>query len=280
MKKYNIRNIFGFNCFEINSENHIIIGQKGIINYHNLYDNKNLEVKPINQNIAYFGGLRINKNFLVITSNSVYPGGKDILSFCNTKKKRISKSIEGYSFVFSPNGLSIMPREDKNNNRIILAACKKYQKNQKNGILLVNSSLEDKKDIENPFYETDNFEVHCFCPILIVKNSNKSYNNINEEYKKGIQITDTDYFLVGGFDEDRMEGAIRLYKIIYNENNYKTTIKYIQDIELDNKKMGELDGPINCIIQSKISGNIIISCYNGKIYLFSAPNLDYYLNDK
>jgi hypothetical protein len=174
-----------------------------------------------------------------------------------------------------------MPREDKNNNRIILAACKKYQKKQKNGILLVNSSLEDKKDIENPFYETDNFEVHCFCPILIVKNSNKSYNNINEEYKKGIQITDTDYFLVGGFDEDRMEGAIRLYKIIYNENNYKTTIKYIQDIDIEeDDKFEGFNGPINCMIQSKITGNVIVSCYNEKIYMLTPPNLEYYIEKK
>ena len=47
----------------------------------------------------------------------------------------------------------------------------------------------------------------------------------------------------------------------------------MQDIETD-----IIDSPINCIIQSKISGNILVTSYSGNIYLFTKPNIDYYLN--
>ena len=35
-------------------------------------------------------------------------------------------------------------------------------------------------------------------------------------------------------------------------------------------------------MQTKIgnNGNILISCYNGTLYLLTIPNLDYYLNTK
>ena len=48
--------------------------------------------------------------------------------------------------------------------RILLCACKRYTKDQSNGILLVNPQLGDNKEIEEPFYNTGNFEVQCFCP--------------------------------------------------------------------------------------------------------------------
>ena len=77
-----------------------------------------------------------------------------------------------------------------------------------------------------------------------------------------------------------MEGKIKLYKVIFHEKACDTKIEYIQDIEFEeDEKMGEFDGPINCILQSKISGNIIASCYNKKIYLFTPPNIDYYLEN-
>ena len=57
-----------------------------------------------------------------------------------------------------------------------------------------------------------------------------------------------------------------------------TKIKYIQDIEIEeNDEFEGFDSPINCIIQNKISGNIIISCDNSKIYMLTPPNLEYYL---
>ena len=59
-----------------------------------------------------------------------------------------------------------------------------------------------------------------------------------------------------------------------------TKIKYIQDIEFEDSESFEyFDWPINCLIQSKISGNILACCNNGKVYLLTPPNIDYYLNN-
>ena len=60
-------------------------------------------------------------------------------------------------------------------------------------------------------------------------------------------------------------------------------IKYLEDIFCDdNNNYPLFDGNINCILQSKINGKLLISCWNGKVYLFSEPNIKYYLdnNDK
>ena len=81
---------------------------------------------------------------------------------------RIIKSIKNYSFALSRNNLSIIPREKSNEtNKILLCDCKKYKENQKNGILL--TAPDPKKNeptLTQKFYETENFEVLCFCPIL------------------------------------------------------------------------------------------------------------------
>ena len=295
---YDVKNINCLNCFENKEFNYILLGTKCGIHYINLFDseddkkekkNKHKKKKnEIEKNIivenAYFGGLKISDNIYIMTSNSIIPGGEDSLLFYNVKKKNTSNKIDGYSFVISPNGISIMPREDKNNkkdNRIILCACKKYKSGQKNGILLVNPQLGDNKRVNDEFYDTGNFEVHCFCPILIVENNNQNYDDINDEYRNKINIIDTDYFFVGGFDGKNGKGTIKLYKVIYNEKAYNTKIEYIQDIELkSNKKIGDINGAINCILQSTISGNIIVTCSNEKLYLFSPPNLKYYLDNE
>ena len=64
----------------------------------------------------------------------------------------------------------ISTEEIKNNNKILLCACKKYNKDTKNGILLINPNLGDNKRMENEFYETYNFEVYCFCQIFNFEN--------------------------------------------------------------------------------------------------------------
>ncbi len=88
INKYGIKNIFGFNCFEMNPSNHIIIGKNGVINLLNAFNKSKIKESNIISKKAYFNGLKINDNILAITSNSVYPGGEDILSFCNQKKKK------------------------------------------------------------------------------------------------------------------------------------------------------------------------------------------------
>ena len=104
---------------------------------------------------------------------------------------------------------------------------------------------------------------------------------------------DTDYFLVGGFDLDRCKGMIKLYKVNYAQKYDQTRIKFIQDIIIDKKdikarnlNLNNYDefkgfkGPINCITQSSKDGAILVSCWDGRIYLFKINIEDYLKYDK
>ena len=108
-------------------------------------------------------GIKLNDNLIIFKSNKVASKGKDKLKIYNYKNKTKSEIPENekYSFIFSANGLEIMDIGINNKNKILLCACKKYIKNQRNGILVVN--FEYNKCINHFFYETNNFEVYCFC---------------------------------------------------------------------------------------------------------------------
>jgi hypothetical protein len=88
------------------------------------------------------------------------------------------------------------------------------------------------------------------------------------------------FFLVEGFEFIKKKGLIRLYRIKNNKDIKKITIKYIQDIEIeklyiDGKTVfNGFKGPISCITQSSTTGNILITCFDGNIYLFTKPNLE------
>ena len=87
------------------------------------------------------------------------------------------------------------------------------------------------------------------------------------------------FFFVSAFDDKKREGIIKLYKIIIPDKIENTKIKFLQNIEIDNKgDFKGFEGQIKSIIQSRITGNIIVTCANGKIYLFTQPNLSLYLN--
>ena len=264
--KYNIKknklvDISANICFEMKKNSYIVSGENGVFHLTNfLYNTNKLTInKLLNQ--PFNSGIHINKNIIVLTSNSVLANGEDKLIFYNNNTKKISKTIQNYSFTISQNGLCLMELNEKN--KILLCACKKYSSQQKNGILLVNPQLEDNKEVIDPFYDTDDFEVFCFCQLFINKN-NISYN---------------DFLLVGGFDCAKGVGVLKLYKLIKNERAYNTKIEFILDITFeDNEHFDGFELPINSIIQSKASENIIISSWDGKIYLLTPANLDFFFN--
>ena len=283
IKTFEIQNRTNLICIEMRENNYIISGIGGTYYYVSLFNQDNGVNQSFINEKTFRSGIKISDNIIVLASNSLLPKGENKLIFYNIKSKKISKEIEGYSITIASNCLCLMPREEtKVKNKIVLCACKKYKQNEKNGILLVNPQLQDNKRVKNEFYDTDNFEVYCFCPILLIENKNKIYDNIDEKYRKNIKIQDTEYFLVGGFDTERREGMIKLFKVIYGKEAFDTKIQYIQDIVIDiidNQKIEYFEGPISCIYQSKISGNILVSCYNGTVYLFTPPNIDYYINN-
>jgi hypothetical protein len=173
--------------------------------------------------------------------------------------------------------LHLVKRESQSSADILLCACKKYKENQENGILIVKLESKQNEGYKYKFYKT-NFEVYCFCSISNIINYN-DYNdeiNIDEEYRNNIKTERTNYFFTGGFDCDKRQGTIKLYKLIsYSE---ETQIKYMQDIDIDDDESFEyFNGAVSCIIQSSITGHILVTCENGKVYLFSQPNIEYYL---
>ena len=248
------------------------------------------------QNLDIFEGklmksaIKINNNIVVFKSNKVVSKGQDNLIFFHNKSNHEINTIKNkkkFSFTFSSNGLLLLPIQRENNDniykyKILLCACKKYLKTQKNGILMIN--IDDNisnNDLytDYNFYSTGNFEVYCFCPIFIIKNT--------EVLKNKYDINDTDYFFVGGFDSKKCKGMIKLYKVIYGEKYNETKIEYIQDIylfdknvkrsNLSYKSIKRFKGPISCITQSSRDGKILITCWDGNIYLCDCPDITYYL---
>ena len=261
------------------------------------------------------GLIQINKNLIALTSNKAISGGEDILVIFDLENLITVKEIKGRSFIASPNGLAILipeslneeeKDESKEEEKYLICACKKYFKDQDNGILLIN--MNDNK-YNSKFYNTRDFEVHCFCQIMEPSNKKIHINDFEND------ISPTNFFLVGGFDTIKREGLIKLYKLIGDTNQKE--IKFLQDIEfqkdfiekeeeMDNEQEQEqnseisiflehtyiyfsnkindtenevfhgFEGAISSIIQSISSWNILVSCYDGKISLLSKINLEMY----
>ena len=288
VKVFEIPNRTNIYCIEMKENNYIILGQGGVVYYIDLYNEEKVEQFKITQQ-TYSSGSKISDSIACLASNKLLIKGEDKLIFYNTELNEISdkNTIEGFSFNISINCLYLIKTESK---LLLFCACKKYQGNQENGILLVVIELKQKEKYKYKFHKTD-FEVYCFCSISNIKNNNKENNdeiNIDEKYRENIQKENTDYIFIAGFDNDKRQGTIKLYKIIpssksdetqikNNDNSEETTIKYIQDITIDDENFEDFEGAVSCIIQSSITGHILVTCENGNVYLFSQPNIEYYL---
>ena len=129
--------------------------------------------------------------------------------------------------------------------------------NSSNGILLVEPLLRDYQEVYCKFHKTD-FEVNCFCQIN--KYIKESINNIEKDINK-----ENNYFLVGGFNEEKRIGVIELYELIYDEEGTHIKINFIISVGYNYFDHFE---SINYIIQSKNLRNILISCLDGNNYFF------------
>ena len=255
------------NILEIERNNYIINNVKA--GYISKDFSDKIDYKKIFE-YTYNVGIKINETLSSFTSNRVMVNGKDSIIIYDKTSKNVVYEKEGYSFSLSQNSLLlIINKKSLNKDKILICACKKYSRYQKNGILLINTRTEDNQDIFNEFYETGDFEPYCFSQILLIKKSNE--NSLGKIY-------DTNYFFVGGFDLEKAIGMIKLYKINFEKQNYKTTITFIQDIIVDKEKDFEgFNGAITSIVQSNDTGNFLISCSDGNIYLFSPANINYFL---
>ena len=207
-------------------------------------------------------GIKIWKNKAIFLSNSLSNKSNEILSY-DSLNEYITKVKLGhnYSFFSSRNNLELMPNE-KGIKIFLLCGCKNKDENEnENGILVINLLLS--KDIFVPTY---NFEAYCFCPIFI---NTKTKEGVTKNYY-------TYYFLAGGFDIEKKRGAIKLFKLITEDENNLKGIESTQEIFENNSLFKD---KINCIIQSKKTGKILISCMDRNVYLVSEPNISMYLRE-
>jgi len=263
----------------------LIVGLEKIARFDNKWNNKFTNIKPLLNLYLYCrGGKLLNfelSQIFVFTSNEIIPNGENKMIFYDHFDNRVITDITGYSFLPSYNNLLELKPYANRKMSLLLVACQKKEKNKlpKNGVLLVTVNLESKFDYSHDFIGTDSFEVSCFCQILLVDNNNSIYDDITK--KDGINITETNYILIGGFDEDKREGCIKLYKVL-PDKKYKDSflLKYKQDIDIDqNDEFNGFDGKISCITQSTITGNILVTCWDGTVHMFKPPNLDAFKNE-
>ena len=254
------------NCLVINendAQKLIFSGKNGSICYiKSSTDNAIINKFTIIEKRYYRGLVNIDDNLIALTSNEVLLNGEDKLVIFNLKKKIVEKEIIrdsdnfNYSFIASSNGLAIITLEEKKE-IYLMCACKKYSERHKNGILLVNI----KNEYNSSFFDTEGFEVYCFCQIK--KKLNKAIiQNINEQKE---QAEETEFFLVGGFDKDVREGKIKLFKLVDDENN-KKKIKFLQDIVFDTNNnipdKEENSGPITTPDNKKEEANVDATVMN------------------
>ena len=282
----NVSEEFQFlNALKIEENNHILCNKEWAISYTDFFDAV-VSPKQKKINLAYIkGSVNINDNYTAFKVSNFFSRAKSgIYFYKRTINKIIEKKVKlkNYFLTYMLNGLVVMPREEvKSKNKILLCACKKYFKYQRNGILIVNLYLKKSSfnDIQfhHYFYDTGNFEVYCICPLLKIGKNIIVLKNNNDKI-------DTQYFLAGGFNANKKEGMIKLYKVIFGKEYKDNKIEYIQDIIIENNLNNVNDFekpkmPISSIIQEKSNGNnILATCWNGNVYLFSSLNIEYYLN--
>ena len=257
---------------QINGD-YFVFGENGGFN---MFGKKKDNIKKIfDEN--FLGKVKITDNIYALISNKLFSKGEDKLIIYDFDKNKTLKVIKDYCFKFSGNSICSIDTSKINsfndNKKILLCSCRK---NKKNGILLVNINLENNEFIEK-FYETENFEPSCSCQISNVANNNSITMDISDENK--IDIQETEFFIVGGFDNDKRMGSARLYKLKHDKENNNIKIKYLLDIGIKDKEIDfkGFDMPITCITQSKITGNFLINCLDGNIFLFKPPNLECFL---
>lgn len=262
-KNLELKNINSF--LKISSENYLLCSENGCFISNDPFNfNSREEDYTFLNNNSYKGIIKINESIVAMASNSSIKNGVDKLIFYNVTTKKIFYEIKGYSIIFSNNCFSLMQAEK--NNKILLCACKQYDSSQKNGILYLKidtKKVENGEKIREYFYNTGSFIVLCFCPLFVTENN---------------QIKNSDYFFVGGYEKTQQKGMIKLFKIKYSE---KVNSIAIQDIIIENGEESiSFTKEISCIIQSKNTGDIVLTSFDGNVYLCDSWNLKNFLQRK
>ena len=155
--------------------NCLICNEQGIFQLNNIFKKIINQIENEIEKKSFWSGIKINDNLFAFTSNKVLLNGEEKIIIYDSTSKHVKKEIKNYSSVLNQNNLSLIYIEEIKNTKILLCACKKYIKLQKNGMLLIKLFFDKENPdikIEEIFYETGDFEVYCFCQILKVENEN------------------------------------------------------------------------------------------------------------
>ena len=250
-------------------KDYIFSDNLGLFHLKGINDKKALQIK-LNSEEKYIGIIKLTDNIYAFSSNSIYNKGKNVLSIYNINKQNSEPQIindlhlETGQYSFNTNNNSLYLINIDNTNELLLCACKSYNLGSKNGIMLskLNTNKFPIKLISLEFYDTEDFEISCFCSV---------YENKDRRFV---------YVLVGGFESDKKRGMVKLYKIYHDVNDDRVKLEYIQDAIENSENNVEFDGTINNIIRPKEKKrDVIVSCYKGSNYLFKLPRNDKFYED-
>ena len=262
-KKYEVPNKKILFCVNI-EDNYILAGINNAMNVFELF-NDIIEQKKMFKlsNSSYITGKLIDSNYIALISNKILPDGENKMDIFDIKNNKLIDSIKDVPFNMNGCGITIMEIESE---KKLLCPCKKYNSNEENAILIADLKIEEDKKINYKKYSTDNFEPYCFCQIYLSQK-----NNMVEIWEPSI------FFFVGGFDNDQRIGLIKLFKFKEEKN---IDIIFLQDIEIETNKneFYRFNNAVNNIIQSKNTGEFVMTTDDGSFCHLSRANLDIHIN--
>ena len=238
---------------------------------------KKVEIKEISKE-NLLDGIKITDSLYAFYSNEKFTEGKSVVLIYDTKipineqnKNNnpmtiniFKNSEEKITFPSYNNPFHAIKVND--NFIILLCACRGYNLKNANGILIIRIDLSSLKTKIQAFFDTEDFEVSCFCTI----HEGKKQKNA--------------YILAGGLEADKRRGMIKLYKLTYNGFNDDAKINFIQDAIEDYERFqddNDFDGRINKIfIPQGKEKDVVVQCFGGSCYLFTLPKEDNYIEKR
>ena len=286
VKSSNILDVPALFCLEMqkNQTDFIAFSEQGIRKHDELFS----KIVRTNDNDIFKGrarnGVWLDENIIgfwtLVDLFNKTKETNEIIAYNMNNSKALKKVPVSRNYIINlcQNSLALMEVADCDDGnfidkKVLLFACKKYVKGQKNGILIVNYNFDNDKEFLKVDFERTNFEVYCFCQLSKYKFDDK----ILLDEKTG-KIGKTNYFLVGGFDLRKGKGVIKLYKLICEDkkNNGIIKIEYIDEASINEEKNLYFNGAVSCITQLEKTGNILVGCWDGNVYVFNPPNIQIY----
>ena len=97
---------------------------------------------------SFKNGLIINNNYIALSSNDLIPNGTCQLVICNLNNFKIEYTLPDFSFNLNESSIALIKLPNSN---FLLCACKKYNRKQANGILIVNLNVLEGETMEYKF---------------------------------------------------------------------------------------------------------------------------------